>query len=82
MTMRNWHIYICDRAIDNVSLCRPEVDFFHSLVKLSLGESMAQPSAYIASCLELYDRMTDLAVCQLGPNIRKCLEASRTVAFT
>lgn len=65
-----------DRVIDSVSLCEPEIIFFHKMVKL------ADSDDYIKVCLKEFDSTSRLKDCQLGPNIKKCLEASDGIVIT
>lgn len=65
----------CHYWIKGVSLCEPEIDFFHKMVNAYNG------SDYIADYLKLFKETEDLDKCQLGPNIKKCLEASVRLTF-
>ncbi|XWV25073.1 hypothetical protein QJ856_gp0704 [Tupanvirus deep ocean] len=60
----------CHKIINTISLCQPEIDFFHAMVDID------NPINYIQQCLELYSNTKDLRNCQLGGNMLKCLEAS------
>lgn len=60
----------CHKTIDSISLCGDEIDFFHQIVK-----SKNQIQEY----LKIYHSINGLPKCQLGPNILKCLEASRSI---
>ncbi|XWV26334.1 hypothetical protein QJ857_gp0740 [Tupanvirus soda lake] len=63
----------CHKIINSISLCQPEIDFFHAMVDID------KPQNYIQQCLELYKNTKDLEKCQLGDNMLKCLEASKHI---
>lgn len=68
----------CHQVIDSISLCLPEIVFFRKMVDfIPVGDG----TDYICEYIKLYDETTDLLKCQLGPNIKKCLDASTYVKF-
>ena len=57
-----WH-----EIIDSISLCTPEIEFFHAFA--NLNEDVTGNS-FIESALELYKHTEDLSECQLGNSIK------------
>ena len=62
----------CHKTIDSISLCGDEIDFFHKIVD-------SKSKIFVVKYLEIYHSINGLPKCQLGPNILKCLEASRSI---
>lgn len=65
----------CHDVIDSISLCGEEIDFFHKMV----NHKLTDPKKYIEELLNIYDSISNLEKCQLGLNIKKCLEVSYTI---
>lgn len=62
----------CHHVIDNTSLCKQETEFFHFVVN-----TRSSGDKFIDLLIEEYHKTKDLSGCQLGPNVLRCLEASR-----
>eukprot|EP01116_Phalansterium_solitarium_P014783 TRINITY_DN32607_c0_g1_i1.p1 TRINITY_DN32607_c0_g1~~TRINITY_DN32607_c0_g1_i1.p1 ORF type:complete len:129 (-),score=17.09 TRINITY_DN32607_c0_g1_i1:143-529(-) len=57
---------VLHEAVDSVSLCEPEIVFFHRCV-----DADAQNANEF---LDIFRNIVDLENCQLGPSIKRCLE--------
>ena len=64
---------ICHESINMVSLCEDEIQFFHMMVDHMLKQN------YVEEMIEKYHSIPNLARCQLGPNILRCLEYSKKI---
>ena len=60
---------VCHNVIDNVSLCVPEVDFFHQMVDMD--------AKTVQDYIDLYDTVERLPRCQLGSGMKACLDATK-----
>lgn len=67
----------CHNVIDNVSLCGQEIDYFHKMVDLDLYPGQYSSQDHFTKWLELYDTIEDLEICQLGPNMKKCMSFAK-----
>jgi hypothetical protein len=61
-------------AINDTSLCQPEIDFLLACVDT--------PSTCVQDLIKIYDQTDELAECQLGGLLRQCLNTYVDVMFT
>jgi hypothetical protein len=62
--------------IDSVSLCEPEIIFFHACVNLKKSDD------FISGYIKLYNETDNLKNCQLGNQILTNLESSKKLTIT
>lgn len=63
------------QIIDEVSLCGEEIDFFHYVVGVD------EKSFTIKNLIKQYHQTKNLNRCQLGTNMLKCLQLSKSIIF-
>ena len=60
--------------IDSVSLCEPEIQFFHDILNLDNNN-------FIEDCIDVYNNTNNLSNCQLGFEIIQILTTSKTITI-
>ena len=69
---------IMHKNIDSVSLCHEEVQYFHKIVDYT----PVNTTKYIEELLQMYNDIENLKNCQLGNNMKKCLEFCKNISFS
>lgn len=70
----------CTNVVNSISLCGPEIKYF---IEMSghIGKD-GDYTLYIDNLLKMYDKTEDLSNCQLGYNMKRCLEHSKQFNYS
>lgn len=73
---KNSFVKYCKNIVDNTSLCRQEIKFFHSIIDLVNNDNIT-----IQMFIDEYHNIKKLEKCQLGNLILRCLNESKHVVL-